>query len=411
MVLNYIWIALFLISFVVALFKLIVLGDVEVFPKLITGTFDSTESAVKLALGLIGTLTLWLGLARISERSGMIEVLARIISPLFRKIFPEIPKNHPVSGQIMLNFSANMLGLDNAATPLGLKAMKDLQELNPDKEKASNAQIMFLTLNASGLTIVPVSIMAVRASSGAANPADVFLPILLATFCSTMAGLAAVCIFQKIKAGLYLIPFTLAVVIGGKFLTDYAYSMDQQSINTWSSNISSFILFSVMILFIVYGLSKKINVYETFIEGAKEGFETSIRIIPYVVGILVAVGMFRNCGAMDILMNGLQSIINYFGWNAAFIPALPTALMKPLSGSGSRAMMIDTFTNPLYGVDSFVGKLASIFQGAADTTFYILTVYFGYVGVKNSRYALTTCLIADLAGVIAAIFIAYWFFH
>jgi spore maturation protein SpmA len=411
MVLNYIWIALFLISFVVALFKLIVLGDVEVFPKIITGTFDSTESAVKLALGLIGALTLWLGLARISEKSGMIQVLARMISPLFSRIFPEIPKNHPVSGQIMLNFSANMLGLDNAATPLGLKAMKDLQELNPDKEKASNAQIMFLTLNASGLTIVPVSIMAVRASSGAANPADVFLPILLATFCSTMAGLAAVCIYQKIKAGLYLIPLTIALVIGGKFLADYTYALDQQSINTWSSNISSFILFGVMILFIVYGLSKKINVYDTFIEGAKEGFETSIKIIPYVVGILVAVGMFRNCGAMDILMNGLQNLMSSLGWNVDFIPALPTALMKPLSGSGSRAMMIDTFTNPMYGVDSFVGRLASIFQGAADTTFYILTVYFGYVGVKNSRYALTTCLIADLAGVIAAIFIAYWFFH
>jgi spore maturation protein SpmA len=409
MVLNYIWIFLFILSFAVALFKLIVLGDVEVFPKIINGTFESTESAVKLALGLIGALTLWLGLARISEKSGMINLLARFISPLFSKIFPEIPKNHPVSGHIMMNFSANMLGLDNAATPLGLKAMKDLQELNPDKEKASNAQIMFLTLNASGLTIVPVSIMAVRASSGAANPADVFIPILLATLCSTLSGLSAVCIFQKIKVGLYLIPITIALVIGAKFMVDFTSSMDQNRINTWSSNISSIILFSIMVLFIIYGLAKKINVYDTFIEGAKEGFETSIKIIPYVVGILVAVTMFRNCGAMDILMNGFQSLLFSLGYNADFIPALPTALMKPLSGSGSRAMMIETITS--YGVDSFPGRLASVFQGAADTTFYILTVYFGYVGVKNSRYALTTCLIADFAGVLAAIFIAYLFFH
>ncbi|HSZ25990.1 MAG TPA: nucleoside recognition domain-containing protein [Cytophagaceae bacterium] len=406
---NYIWIILFVVSFVVALFKLIVLGDVEVFPAIINGTFESTGSAVKLALGLIGALTLWLGLARISEKSGMIQLLAKLIAPLFSRIFPDIPKNHPVAGHIMMNFSANMLGLDNAATPLGLKAMKDLQELNPDKEKASNAQIMFLTLNASGLTIVPVSIMAVRASSGAANPADVFIPILLATFCSTLAGLAAVSVYQKLKVGLYIIPLTIALVIGAKFMVDYTSSMDQNKINVWSSNISSIILFSVIVLFILYGMAKKINVYDTFIEGAKEGFETSIKIIPYVVGILVAVTMFINCGAMNILMKGLESLLLTFGWNADFIPALPTALMKPLSGSGSRAMMIATINN--YGVDSFPARLSSVFQGAADTTFYILTVYFGYVGVKNSRYALTTCLIADFVGVAAAILIAYLFFH
>jgi spore maturation protein SpmA len=408
MVLNYIWIALFIISFAVALFKLIVLGDAEVFPHIVTGTFESSESAVKLALGLIGALTLWLGLARVAEKSGMINLLAKFIAPVFSKIFPEIPKNHPVAGHIMMNFSANMLGLDNAATPLGLKAMKDLQELNPDKEKASNSQIMFLTLNASGLTIIPVSIMAVRASSGATNPADVFIPILLATLCSTLAALAAVSIYQKLKLGLYLIPVTIALVIGAKFLVDYSSAVNQTTINLYSANIAAILLFSVMVSFVVYAFSKKINVYETFIEGAKEGFETSIRIIPYVVAILVAVSMFRHCGAMDMLMDGLQVVLVALGWDPAFIPAMPTALMKPLSGSGSRAMMIETINN--YGVDSFAARLAGVFQGAADTTFYILTVYFGYAGIKNTRYTLSTCLIADAAGVIAAIYIAYLFF-
>jgi len=408
MVLNYIWILLFVLSFIVALFKLFFLGDVEVFPRIISGSFESTENAVKLALGLIGALTLWLGLAKISEKSGMIHIIARWMSPIFTKLFPEIPKNHPVSGQIMMNFSANILGLDNAATPLGLKAMKDLQELNPDKEKASNAQIMFLTMNASGLTIIPVSIMAVRASSGAANPADIFIPILLATLCSTLVGITAVSAFQKLKIGIYLIPITIAIIICSKFLVDIANSADQNAINVWSANISAIILFGVIISFIIHGWIKKINVYDTFIEGAKEGFENSIKIIPYVVGILVAVGMFRNCGAMDIIMEGLKTTLTTIGCATDFIVALPTALMKPLSGSGSRAMMIETITT--HGVDSFAGKLSSVFQGAADTTFYILTVYFGYVGVKNTRYALTTCLIADFAGVISAIFISYLFF-
>lgn len=409
MVLNYIWIALFVVSFAIALFKLIVMGDVTVFPLMNTGIYEFAENAVKLAFGLIGALTLWLGLAKIAERSGMILILAKFISPLFSKVFPEIPKNHPVSGHIMMNFSANMLGLDNAATPLGLKAMKDLQELNPDKEKASNAQIMFLTLNASGLTIVPVSIMAVRASSHAANPADVFLPILLATTCSTLAGLAAVAIFQKMKLAYYLLPFTIVLAIGAVFLVSTIQTMNPIALNMWSANISAILIFSIIILFILYGLAKKINVYDTFIEGAKEGFETSIKIIPYVVGMLVAVSLFRNCGAMTILMDGLRSLVVAIGWNADFIEALPTALMKPLSGSGSRAMMIATIADK--GVDSFPARLASVFQGSAETTFYILTVYFGYVGVKNSRYALTTCLIADIAGVISAIFIAYLFFH
>jgi spore maturation protein SpmA len=411
MVLNYIWIALFVISFVIALIKLIFLGDVTVFPLINAGIYEFAANAVKLAFGLIGALTLWLGLARIAEKSGMINILAKLISPLFTKIFPEIPKNHPVSGQIMMNFSANMLGLDNASTPLGLKAMKDLQELNPDKEKASNAQIMFLTLNASGLTIVPVSIMAVRASSGAANPADVFLPILLATACSTIAGLSAVSLFQKMKLAYYLIPFTIVLIIGAVFLSDSVKEINPVALNVWSSNVSAVLLLSIMVLFIMYGFAKKINVYETFIEGAKEGFETSIKIIPYVVGMLVAVSLFRNCGAMNVLMDGLRSVVVAMGWNADFIEALPTAFMKPLSGSGSRAMMIQTFGPNFINVDSFSGRLASVFQGSSETTFYILTVYFGYVGVKNSRYALTTCLIADLAGVIAAIFISYLFFH
>lgn len=412
MVLNYIWISLFVLSFVVALFKLIFLGDITVFPQMNTAIYEAAADAVKLALGLIGGLTLWLGLAKIAEKSGMITLLAKFIAPVFSKIFPEIPRNHPVSGHIMMNFSANMLGLDNAATPLGLKAMADLQELNPDKEKASNAQIMFLTLNASGLTIVPVSIMAARAAGGAANPADVFLPILLTTTCSTLVGLTAVSIFQKMKLAWYLIPFTILLITGALFLTDSTSAMNSTTINIWSSNIAAVILISIMVLFIVYGYKKSLNVYDTFIEGAKEGFETSIKIIPYVVGMLVAVTLFKNCGAMDLLMNGLKSLLAILNWNADFVPALPTALMKPLSGSGSRAMMLSTFTTDgINTVDSFAAKVASMFQGAADTTFYILTVYFGFVGVKNTRYALTTCLIADLAGVIAAIFLAYLFFH
>ena len=409
MVLNYIWISLFVISFIIALFKLLFLGDLTVFPQMNIAIYDAASDAVKLALGLIGALTLWLGLAKIAERSGMINLLAKFISPVFSKIFPEIPKNHPVSGHIMMNFSANMLGLDNAATPLGLKAMSDLQELNPDKEKASNAQIMFLTLNASGLTIVPVSIMAARAAEHAANPADIFLPILLTTTCSTLVGLTAVAIIQKMKLAWYLIPFTILLITISVLFTNKTTGLDQTTITIWSSNIAAVLLISIMVLFIVYGSRKSINVYDTFIEGAKEGFETSIKIIPYVVGMLVAVSLFKNCGAMDLLMNGLKSFLTSMGWNAEFVPALPTALMKPLSGSGSRSMMLSTFTSE--GVDSFAARVASMFQGAADTTFYILTVYFGYVGVKNTRYALATCLIADLAGVIAAIFLAYLFFH
>jgi spore maturation protein SpmA len=411
MVLNYIWISLFLISFVVALIKLIFLGDVTVFPIMNTGVYQFAGDAVKLALGLIGALTLWLGIARIAERSGMINILAKAIGPIFAKIFPEIPRNHPVSGHIMMNFSATMLGLDNASTPLGLKAMKDLQDLNPDKEKASNAQIMFLTINSAGFTIVPVSIIALRASSGAANPADIFLPILMATTCALLTGVTAVSIFQKMKLAYYLIPFTGILICGAVLVSGNVREMDPAVLNIWSSNVSAIIILSIIVLFILYGVFKKINVYDTFIEGAKEGFETSVKIIPYVVGMLVAVSLFRNCGAMDMLMNGLRYLITAAGWNADFIEALPTAFMKPLSGSGSRAMMIQTFGLGGETVDTFPARLASIFQGSADTTFYILTVYFGYVGIKNSRYALATCLIADLGGVIAAIALAYLFFH
>ncbi len=411
MVLNYIWIALFVISFLVALIKLIFFGDVTVFPLMNTGVYQFAADAVKLALGLIGALTLWLGLVRIADRSGMINILAKFISPLFTKIFPEIPKNHPVSGHIMMNFSATMLGLDNASTPLGLKAMKDLQELNPEKDKASNAQIMFLTINSAGFTIVPVSIMALRASAGAVNPADIFLPILMATTCALLTGITVVSIFQKMKLAYYLIPLTILLITGAIFLSGNVRQIDPAVLKMWSSNISAIIILSIIVLFILYGLFKKINVYDAFIEGAKEGFETSVKIIPYVVGMLVAVSLFRNCGAMDMLMNGLRYLVNSAGWNADFIEALPTAFMKPLSGSGSRAMMIQTFGLNGVDVDTFPARLASIFQGSADTTFYILTIYLGYVGIKNSRYALATCLLADLGGVIAAIALAYLFFH
>lgn len=409
MVLNFIWIGLLTIAVLVALFKLIVLGDYEVFPKLVTGLFDSSKSGFEFALSLTGTLAFGLGLMKIGEKSGLIEKFARIIAPFFVKIFPGIPKDHPVNGHILMNFSANMLGLDNAATPIGLKAMEGMQELNPDKEVASNAQIMFLTLNASGLTLIPLSIMAARATAGAANPADVFLPILIATFCSTLVGLLTVCVIQRInifQPAILLSLLGACLIVG---ITILAFSsMDAKQIDRYSSNIAAFCLLGLVMLFVFSGVRKNVNVYETFIEGAKEGFESAVRIIPYLVAILLAVSAFRNSGAMQLLLDGLSYLLSLIGVTSEILPALPTALMKPLSGSGSRAMMIDTMQT--YGPDSFVARLAGIFQGAADTTFYILTVYFGYVGVKNSRYALKTCLIADLAGVIAAIAVTYLFF-
>lgn len=409
MVLNYIWIAFFIVAFVVASVKLFLLGDMNVFPELMKTTFETSKTAFEISLGLTGVLTLWMGIMKIGENAGMINFLAKITNPFLSKLFPSIPKGHPVMGQMMMNFSANMLGLDNAATPMGLKAMNTLQELNPDKEKASDAQIMFLVLNTSGLTIIPVSVMVYRAQLGAANPADVFLPILLATFFSTLAGIITVSIFQKINL---LNKWLIGGIAGASALIAlfmyWLSNLTQEQINTVSSVGSSFILFGIIIAFISIAFYKKVNVYEAFIEGAKDGFGVAIKIIPYLVAFLVAIAVFRTSGALTYITDAIAAIFQWLNINTDFIPALPTAIMKPLSGSGARGMMIDTMNT--YGVDSFAGRLSSIMQGATDTTFYILAVYFGSVNVRNTRYAAGAGLIADAAGIIAAIFIAYLFF-
>jgi spore maturation protein SpmA len=409
-VLNYIWIAFFVIAFLVALVKLVFLGDLTVFANLVNGAFDSAKTAFEVSLGLTGIMTLWLGLMNIGEKSGVINFLSRLISPFFTKLFPEIPKDHPASGQILMNFSANMLGLDNAATPLGLKAMQSLQDLNPNKEVASNSQIMFLVLNTAGLTLIPVSVMVYRAQLGAAMPSDIFIPILLATFCGTLAGLLAVSFYQRINL---LNKVLLGTILGFSlfvgFITWYFSTMPQEKLNAISALFGNFIIFAVITLFIFAGFVKKINVYEVFIEGAKDGFNVAIRIIPYLVAILVGVAVFRASGAMDYFINFLSMGFTQLGLNTDFVPALPTGLMKSLSGSGARGMMIESMKT--YGADSFVGRLTSIFQGSSDTTFYILAVYFGSVGIKKTRYALTCGLIADFAGLIAAIAVAYLFFH
>ena len=410
MALNYIWVAFFLIAFVVALIKLIFFGDTEVFPAMIQSTFDMAKTGFELSLALTGVLTLWMGIMRVGEKGGVVAIIARFISPLFTKIFPDIPKDHPVFGPMVMNFSMNFLGLDNAATPLGLKAMSGLQELNTNKDTASNAQIMFLVLNTSGLTLIPVSIMAYRATEGAANPADIFIPILLATFFSTLAGLVTVALYQRINLLnktilLYLGSLTAFIVLA----IYYFQSIPQEQVQVISSVASSLILFTVIASFIGLALKNKINVYEAFIEGAKDGFNVAIKIIPYLVAILVAIGVFRQSGTLDILVNGLREVFALTGMNTDFVDALPTALMKPLSGGGARGMMVESMRT--YGADSFVGRLSSVFQGSTETTFYVLAVYFGSVNIKNSRYAVTAGLIADLVGVIAAIFIAYLFFY
>lgn len=411
MTLNYIWIAFFVIAFVVAIAQFLFTGDADVFKRIIDSTFASSKMAVMdVALPLTGVMTLWLGLMNIGEKAGAVNVLARVVGPFFNKLFPEIPKGHPASGQLLMNFSANMLGLDNAATPLGLKAMQSLQELNPQKDRASNAQIMFLVLNTSGLTIIPVSILAQRAILGSANPTDVFIPILIATFCSTLVGMIAVAIKQKIN----LFDKTIIAWLGGVILALgalvwYLQGLDKEQIDTFSKISSNLILLTIIVGFLVAALIKKVNAYEAFIEGAKEGFSTIIKIIPYLVGMLVGIAVFRASGAMDYILNGLAWVFASVGLDTDFVPALPTALMKPLSGSGARAMMIESMT--AYGPDSFVGRLSCLFQGAADTTFYIVALYFGSVGIKRTRYAIGYGLIADLAGVIAAIFLAYLFFH
>ena len=409
MVLNYIWIFFFGAAFIVALCKLIFMGDTEVFSAIVKATFDMSKTGFEISLGLTGVLTLWMGIMKIGERGGAVKVMSWLISPFFRKLFPELPPDSPAYGSIMMNIAANMLGLDNAATPVGLKAMQQMQEVNPHKDRASNAQIMFLVLNTSGLTIIPVSVMVYRAQMGAANPADIFIPILLATYVSTLAGLIAGAVYQRLNlfnrvVMAYLIGGTLAV--GG--LIWYFSGLDKETITTISTVASNVILFSIITAFIAMGAWRKINVYDAFIDGAKEGFSIAVKIIPYLVAILVAVGVFRAAGAMDMLMSGLERLCLVCGLDADFIPALPTALMKPLSGSGARGLMIDTMNT--FGADSFAGRLASTFQGATDTTFYIIAVYFGAVGIKNTRYAIPCGLIADFAGIIAALVMAYIFF-
>lgn len=409
MVLNYIWIAFFICAFVVATARLIFWGDMSVFPEIINSTFDSSKAAFKISLGLTGVLALWMGIMRIGEKGGVINMLSKALSPLFCKLFPDIPKGHPVTGSIFMNLAANMLGLDNAATPLGLKAMEGLQELNTQKDTASNPMIMFLVLNTSGLTIIPISIMLYRAQMGAAQPTDVFVPILLATFFSTLAGIISVSLYQRIN----LLNRTIMLTLGGAsvFIAGIIWlfrTMDKELINAYSTTTANVLLFVIIIGFLLAGVRKKINVYDAFVEGAKEGFSTAVRIIPYLVAILVAISVFRTSGCMDYIIQGFASLLNACGINSDFVGALPTALMKPLSGSGARGMMVDAMNT--YGADSFVGRLACIFQGSTDTTFYILAVYFGSVGVSRTRYAVQCGLLADLVGIIAAILICYLFF-
>lgn len=409
MVLNYIWIGFIIIAFVIALVKLIILGDVTVFPALIDSTFTSSKTAFEISLGLTGVLSLWLGIMKIGERGGVVNVLARALSPVFTRLFPDIPKGHPVTGAIFMNIAANMLGLDNAATPLGLKAMEQLQTLNPNKETATNPMIMFLVLNTSGLTLIPISIMVYRAQLGAAQPTDVFIPILLATFFSTVAGIIITSIYQRIN----LLNRTMLLTLGGMALVVGAIiwgfgQLDKDQMNIVSTSVANILLMTIIVAFVLAGMKHRINVYDAFVEGAKEGFTTAVRIIPYLVAILVAIGLFRASGAMDMLINGVATLVKALGGNSDFVGALPTALMKPLSGSGARGMMVDAMTT--YGADSFVGRLSCIFQGSTDTTFYILAVYFGSVGIRNMRHAVPCGLLADFAGVIAAIGIAYLFF-
>lgn len=410
MALNYIWIAFFLTAFVVSLIRLIFFGDTEVFSGLMNSTFESAKTAFEISLGLTGVLSLWMGIMKIGEQGGLIRLFARLLSPVLSKIFPDIPKNHPVMGTMFMNISANMLGLDNAATPMGLKAMEQLQELNSRKDTASNPMIMFLVLNTSGLTIIPVSVLVFRAQLGAAQPADVFVPILLATFFSTIAGLVITSLFQHIN----LLNKALLLFLGSMclFVTLVIWTfskMPSETMNIVSTLFANVLLFTVIVVFILSGVIKRLNVYNAFIEGAKEGFQTAVKIIPYLIAILVGIAVFRTSGAMDFLTSGIAWVFSYLRLDTNFVAALPTALMKPLSGSGARGMMVDAMTN--FGADSFVGRLACVFQGSTDTTFYILAVYFGSVCIRKTRHAVVCGLLADLAGIIAAIFISYLFFH
>ena len=409
MVLNYIWIAFFLLAFIVCGIKSLCYGDLEIWSKVMNASFDSAGTAFEISIGLTGILALWMGLMKIGEKGGVINFFGRLVSPLFTRLFPGVPKNHPAMGSIFMNVSANMLGLDNAATPLGLQAMKELQTLNPEKEKATNAMIMFLVLNASGLCFIPISIMMYRAQAGAANPTDVFMPILLATFTATLVGIIALCLKQKIRLTdpvLLAWLFGLGAFVGG--VVWFFSSLPQEKVSLYSSFIANFLLLSVIVAFLVAGMRKKINVYSSFIEGAKSGFKTAITIIPYLVAILVAIGVFRASGAMDMLTDGMIWLVNALGFDSSWVEALPTAIMKPLSGSGSRGMMVDLMNT--YGADAFVSRVSAAIQGSTDTTFYVLAVYFGSIGVKRTRYAVGYALLADIVGSIAGVFAAYLFF-
>ena len=408
MALNYIWIGFFVVAFVVALVRMLFFGDTGIFSAMVSSTFDMAKTGFEISLGLTGVMTLWLGLMRIGEKGGMIQIFSRVMGPFFHKLFPEIPADHPVNGSIMMNLAANMLGIDNAATPLGLKAMSQLQELNPKKDTASNSMIMFLVLNTSGLTLIPVSIMVYRAQMGAADPSDVFIPILIATFFSTVAGILAVSIYQRINLfNKVFLAYSavFALIISG--LIWYFVSLPREQVGIQSSLMANIILFLIIISFILLAVRRKVNVYEAFIEGAKDGFSTAVKIIPYLIAILVGVGVFRTSGALDYLMHGLGSFFSLIGFNTEFVDALPTAFMKPLSGSGARGMMIDTMNT--FGADSFAGRLACCFQGSTDTTFYILAVYFGSVGISKTRHAVVCGLLADLVSIVAAISVAYIF--
>ncbi len=410
MALNVIFFLFFIVSFLVALYKLIFLGDVHIFQDIVNSTFEYAKTAAEISLGLIGIMALWLGIMKVGERGGVVRAMAKMVSPFFNKLFPEIPKDHPVYGSIMMNYSANMLGLDNAATPLGLKAMDELQELNVSKDTASNAQIMFTVLNASSLTLIPVSIMAYRAQEGAANPSDVFIPILLSTFFSTITGLIVTSIYQKINLfNKTVFAYLGSITLGVAALLVYFSTLSQKQIETISSVGGNLIIFGIIILFLVMAFKKKVNVYDAFIDGAKEGFKIAIKIIPYLVAILVAVGVFRASGCMEYLIKGLGAGFHALGINTDFVPALPVALMKPLSGSGARGLMVEIMHN--YGADSFPGIVSCLMQGSTETTFYVIAVYFGAVNIKKTRHAVPAALMAEGAGIIASIFIAYLFFH
>ncbi|WP_426192374.1 nucleoside recognition domain-containing protein [Massilia sp. DWR3-1-1] len=412
MALNYIWCGFFIVAFIAAVAQWLFLGDTDIFKRIIDGTFESARTGVMdIALPLAGVMTLWLGIMNIGEKAGAVGWLAKVIAPFFSRIFPDVPRDHPATGHMVMNFSANLLGLDNAATPFGLKAMESLQTLNPEKETASNAQIMFLVLHTSGLTLIPLAIMAQRSILGARDPSDIFIPCLIATYVATVTGIIAVSIRQRINLLNGVVLSWLGGMTGAIALMIWYFTnfLSKQDIELFSKVFSNLVLFSIIIVFIVGALRKNVNVYDAFIEGAKGGIQTSLTIIPYLVGMLVAISVFRNAGVLGYIVNGLTWIFTQMGFNTDFTPALPTALMKPLSGSGSKAMMIDAMKT--YGVDSFVGRLACVFQGSADTTFYIVALYFGSVGIRKTRYAISCGLIADLAGIIAAIFVAYLFFH